>query len=585
MDEKGENVEKQRLLTSTLGLISCFLILLPAVFAWLYVRAFGVSVVFFDAWSMVRLFDRWSSGTLSLSHLFAQHNEHRMFFPKGIELFLGGITNYDNVAEMYLVLACFVVTLIILLLAFRGSIRARLFLFVPISFLIFSFRQHENMLWGFQISAAFAQMFGVLTFFLLYVFGRKRFKKLAFLAALGSGTVASFSFLQGLFVWPAGLLQLFISPVEKKAKKVAIGVWSLVGLGEWVVYFVGYAKPRDTPSFLYVLDHPLVGIGYLLTSLGGSLFWQQSSAFAGGLLLACLALVSLLLIYKKGKLGEYSFWLSLLLYSFLILAAITIGRSGGFGAEQALVSRYASFSILAAVSIYAMLVKLAFEERSRPNTVLLVVLAAILLPSVAISYSKGTEVGSTAKILREKAAFTLYTYESQPDEALTESLNPRPRLVRERAPVLQRLGYNVFSERQAPGTLPPLSNLSPVTSPTPSTIAVAGPGLSQQDGSIIVPEEGPFIKVGGFALDTNNRSTAGGVYVDIDGKLFPAFYGTDRQDVADSLGVPSYRYSGFERAIPVSEIATGTHELSIVVLTADRKGYYQPNQKVGLEVR
>jgi hypothetical protein len=91
--------------------------------------------------------------------------------------------------------------------------------------------------------------------------------------------------------------------------------------------------------------------------------------------------------------------------------------------------------------------------------------------------------------------------------------------------------------------------------------------------------------VGGFALDANNQSTAGGVYVDIDGKLFPAFYGTDRQDVADSLGVPSYRYSGFERAIPVSEIATGTHELSIVVLTADRKGYYRPDQKVGLEVR
>ena len=57
MDEKGKNIKKQRLLTNAIGLISCLLILLPAVFAWLYVRAFGVSVVFSDAWSIARFFD------------------------------------------------------------------------------------------------------------------------------------------------------------------------------------------------------------------------------------------------------------------------------------------------------------------------------------------------------------------------------------------------------------------------------------------------------------------------------------------------------------------------------------------------
>ncbi len=50
------------------------------------------------------------------------------------------------------------------------------------------------------------------------------------------------------------------------------------------------------------------------------------------------------------------------------------------------------------------------------------------------------------------------------------------------------------------------------------------------------------------------------------------------------LGGLAYRYSGFERAIPVSEIGAGSHELSIVVLTTDRKGYYRPDQKVALEV-
>lgn len=46
----------------------------------------------------------------------------------------------------------------------------------------------------------------------------------------------------------------------------------------------------------------------------------------------------------------------------------------------------------------------------------------------------------------EKQAFVLSTYESQSDEALNESFRQGADMVRQRAPVLQRLRYNVFSE-------------------------------------------------------------------------------------------------------------------------------------------
>ncbi len=585
MDEKGENVKKQGFLNNAIGLVSCLLILLPAVLAWLYVREFGVNVVIGDSWSIVRFYDWWSSGTLSVSDLFRQHNEHRLFFPNSVELLLGAITRFDSVAEMYLILACFLVTLVVLLLAFRdGTSRPWLLLFVPVAFLIFSFRQHENMLWGYQIAFAFTQTFGVLALFLLHVASRRRFEKLALLGALGSGTVVSFSAIQGLFVWPAGLLQLLISPLERPAKRVMMVVWGLVGLVEWLIFFAGY-RFRGDSTLLDVLYHPLVGVQYFLNLLGSSLFWRQDLALVGGISLACLALVSLFLIYRDGKWGEYSFWVSLLSYSLFMLAAITLGRSGKFGAVQALAPRYTTFSILAAVSVYAMLVKMLLERRSTINTILLVALSGLVLLSASISYSRGINEGSKERASREKAAFVLYAYESQPDEALAERLNPRANVVRERAPVLQGLGYNVFSEPQARG-LPPLSDLSPVGSPTPAAVAVTGPGISQQDrSSVVVPEgEGSFVRVSGWAVDAANKSTAGGVYVDIDGKPFPAFYGTDRRDVAASSGVAPYRFSGFERDILVSEIGAGAHELSIVVLTADRKGYYRPDQKVALEV-
>ena len=178
---------------------------------------------------------------------------------------------------------------------------------------------------------------------------------------------------------------------------------------------------------------------------------------------AALAVVGRFLILKERKLGEYSFWVALLLYSSLVLASVTAGRAG-FGAEQALVSRYASFSILAVVGVYAILAKAVLERRSGIRIVSLVVLSGVVLASAAVSYREGIEVGAREKVSREKSAFILSTYESQPDQLLERHLYPNPRIVKRRAPVLEELGYNVFSEPGA-SSLPALSDLSPVAPP------------------------------------------------------------------------------------------------------------------------
>ena len=227
----------------------------------------------------------------------------------------------------------------------------------------------------------------------------------------------------------------------------------------------------------------------------------------------------------------------------------------------------------------------------------------MILSAATSSYPNGIKAGRQNREKTEEAAFVLATYESQPDEVLAEtpgiSLGEGAKVTRERAPVLQRLGYNVFSEAQAQQILPPpLSALSPVGSSTSSGIvtlstdtdtlltdADSDARADQQNRSVDVPQEASFIKLEGWAVDADNESTAGGVYIDIDGRLFPAFYGTRvKQKMTRSLGGPEYRYSGFERAIPVSEIGAGSHELSIVVLTHDRKGYYRPDHKVALEI-
>ena len=427
--------------------VSWLFILIAAALPYLYVRAFGVNVVYADAWDMVLIFRKWSSGRLAFADLYAQHVEHRMFFPRGAELLLGVLTRYNNVAEMYVIVSCFLITAAVLLVAFRREVRLPLIFFVPVALLIFSFRQYENMLFGFQISFAFTQTFGVLALYLLYSSSRNNFKKHAFIAALGSATVASFSTAQGLLVWPAGLLELLLGSAVTSGKKVFVGIWGIVGVAEWVAYFVDYKTPQGHPPLLYALSHIGAATEYFLTLLGSALFWQPELALAGGLVISCLALGSLLAMYESGVLREHSFWVSLFIYSLLILATITLGRAGMFGVWQAAISRYTTFSILAVASVYTMLAKLVFARNSGVGrTVLLIALFGTVLLSAGVSYRNGIEVGKVQEASRERAAYVLKTYRSQPDARLAAVLYPRPETVRRRAPLLERLGYNVFSE-------------------------------------------------------------------------------------------------------------------------------------------
>jgi hypothetical protein len=436
--------DKGRAFNYVAGLISYLLISLPAVLSLLYVRSFGVDVPYGDTWTMVPLFDKLSSGTLGVFDLWRQHFEHRVFFPRIAMLLVGTATAFDNVAIMYLIQACLLLTLIVLLLAFRDSVvRSKPFLFVPISFLVFSLGQYWNMLVAWSLTFVFVQTFAVLALYLLYVSSRTNPRKLAFSAALASGTVASFSSAQGLFVWPAGFVQLLLAPIDRPTKKALIGAWSLVGLGEWIVYFYGLNVPRHG-SERYFLDNPNLGIDYFLTALGGSLIRQQAIALVSGFVLVFLVAASLFLVYKAGKLGECSFWIALLSFSFLFLLSIVVGRSG-MGAENALSSKYPTFSVLAVIGAYVMLVKLVLEQGSRVGVALLGLLTALIMISVPVSYVEGVDAGKELEVSRERAAYVISTYESQPDKALTV-VNRSAWRVRAWAPILERLGYTVFSE-------------------------------------------------------------------------------------------------------------------------------------------
>lgn len=80
-----------------------------------------------------------------------------------------------------------------------------------------------------------------------------------------------------------------------------------------------------------------------------------------------------------------------------------------------------------------------------------------------------------------------------------------------------------------------------------------------------------------------SEGEVGGVYVVVDGRPFPAFYGRTKKSMADRLGFPTYERTGFERSIPVSEIESGSHRLSIVTVTSDKQQYHRSVEGIDLQ--
>src|SRR6266508_124673 len=292
---------------------------------------------------MVGVIARHASGDLSLSDLFAAHNEHRIFFPRLVTLALAEPTHYDIVAQLFVTQCSLAATAALLFLALRRTAaRGALLLLPVVAFLVFSFRQWELMLLGFS-GFAFAGAFGVLALLLLTVRGRR----LAFAGALGAATVASYSMFQGLPVWPAGLLLLVLTRAGRRAWMIP--TWVAAGAAEWLLYFHGLRRPAGHPPLSYSFEHP-----------GAAL------------------------------------WLSLMAFSAWMLLSITAGRAG-FGVDQALASRYASYSLLGVIGLLALVAKLWLDRGSRTGLGLTVMLTALIAVSGFYAVRDGRTSGQLVR--------------------------------------------------------------------------------------------------------------------------------------------------------------------------------------------
>ena len=137
--------------------VSCLayaLIGLAVLSGFMYVHAFGVNLYLLDEWDVLPpLFERHAAGMLTLGDFWQQHNEHRLLFPELAMFGLGWLTRGDTVTNMYVSQGLLAAMLAVYLAAFGREFRSgwTAWALVPVAFLVFSLRQAENMLWGFQL--------------------------------------------------------------------------------------------------------------------------------------------------------------------------------------------------------------------------------------------------------------------------------------------------------------------------------------------------------------------------------------------------------------------------------------------------
>jgi hypothetical protein len=565
-----------------------FLLTLPAIVDFFFIKTHGVNVCFWDQWSMVPLFDKLYTGHLTIMDLFTQHNEHRIFFPQLVMLLIGVITKYNNIAEMYLswVLLCLIASLLLrFYVCTFGATKRAMIKFIPVVWLIFSLRQWENLLWGYQI-----QFFMVVLFFILslYLLATSQNSIIRFAASVLSGIICTFSLANGLLVWPIGLIQILWSwraqgNESRRVYRNRLYIWCVIGMLAFVAYFIGYTQPSYHPSLVFSLQNPFSAISFFFVCIGSPLAVDEYTAAGIGILL--LVLYIYVIIYKTAKKESSFSSSSLLLFSLILFALfstllLVVGR-GGFGIGQATASRYTTLTTLGIVGVYLSILQIGnYCEKLRQ--ILLGLTISLIALGIVVSYSHAIIVdGRGIQDYRIKAANYLVNFETQSDDNL-KLLFSDTQVVRQEAEILRKYQLNVFN-------LPVLApnKLIIIEGTTPFYVdSINNRPFSQQTPFIINSQSENTVTIAGWAIDQKAGETAGGVFININGqKDIPAIYGGHRPDVTEVYQNDNYTFSGFTATFPTSIFVKGENILSLKIITADKSGYYTPQQKIVLDVR
>jgi hypothetical protein len=500
------------------------LILAPPLLIGLLVFENGVDFPHVDEWDgTAPLFEKMADGTLGVADFFAQHNEHRIFFPRLIFYALGRLTHWDIRAELWMIwLLALICLFSIWQMARRTNSAHAFWISFAASLLLFSPLGVANFLWGFQVG--FLLPLACVTT-CIWTAGSVRYP-FNFIVAIILCTISTFSIASGFTSWllitPVLLLANAQSPSSRKWWAIWVSLFSL----ELLLYFWDYEKPPNHPPTWWFLSHPITALEYILFFFGGPFSYVSNLppnpvGLGTGALLLLMLLIAGFYIWRQRRslVGNALPWLMLAMVTVTSAILIMIGRAG-FGPGQARVSRYVPFAVMLPIALVALIPLVYTHWSGAASTRARFVAKGLLAGSVAVlifctctGFLAGFPLWPMNRQQRGygKALVTFINVVPEAD-LLTKSVFPNPARVKTAANALNHLGY----------LRPPLFRSNQISSQTDFANRRLGNVANGTNGDAVFgtfqfnEEEAGSIAGDGWAFLPDERRPADAVLITID---------------------------------------------------------------------
>lgn len=434
------------------------LYIIPAWMAFLFLLAmyglYALDMPYYDQWELVPLLEKVHAGTFSLGDVWAQHNEHRLVFPRLVMLGLAHLTDWNIYAELAtnLVLALF--TWMILFMIIRRS-SAQVHegennrVYMAMTLIVFSVSQWQNWFLGWQLQ----EFMNVLAIVIaLGCLSWQTHTSLGVGLALMAGVVATYSFANGILIWPIGLgMLVLLRSARPYTFRREAGAWGLVGFVVIVSYLYGYQTPPYHAPLRDALGQPrhvsLYFFAYLGQPLGNMSLYMALCMGAFGFLVWLVTLLQL--VVCRVSLVALLPWIGMALYALGTAALTAVGRVDE-GLEQALSSRYVTMANLLWLPVVVQVHWVAQVSEGRFIRFLLpmkmvVICVAVSLSSVFGAY-RWTERYNAYSALRNEM---LYGHDL---DKLHTLYPPRPQVIVDRRVFLKEHALSIFGPVETPPT-------------------------------------------------------------------------------------------------------------------------------------
>jgi len=337
------------------------LVIVPAIVVAILIYIYGGNLPYWDQWEEYDLFHLVQQHSLTIQDLFAQHNEHRLFFPRLLLISATIFAPNTDWAELWIswTLACLSSLCLWRLSRYTGwSGMKGLLLLTGANILLFNVLAWEDWLWGFQIGFLLP---GLCVIAGAWSVSASRGAWQFFWAAWWS-TINTFTIASGFTTWIV-LTPLLIFPGGKLQFRWQGLLVHFLGFGLCLfLYLHSYVKPSGHPSTSTILTEPWDALNYFLLYVGAPLADSGTSSddlatwacTIFGALFVCLYVACLALLFWHRResriLNRTLPWLTLVHYGLFTAIITSIGRMG-FGLAQALSSRYVILSSLVPIGL------------------------------------------------------------------------------------------------------------------------------------------------------------------------------------------------------------------------------------------